>query len=123
MPRIRFLISLLGALFLSAACPTHLLAATAAPGGDGGAAGTEVVAVSPAGAVAQPIVARLVELGMPRADAEMAAASLTAQDIEILLANPEMMQRAAGTSLSDHDLLLVVVIALLVALIVVVAVD
>jgi len=125
MPRMRLLISLLGALFLSGALTTHLVAATAAPGG--GAAGAEVapapVAVPIAPAQARPIVDRLVELGMPRAEAEIAVASLTPEDIEVLLANPEMMQRAAGTNLSDYDLLLVVLIALVAALIVVVVVD
>jgi hypothetical protein len=61
------------------------------------------------------IAERLVELGRPAGDARQAAARLTAQDLEVLLAHPDMMQAAGGVGL-EMSIGVVLVVGLIVGL-------
>jgi hypothetical protein len=81
------------------------------------------LAVDPAGGPAaddalggrEHISRQLIEIGRTPAQAQEAARRLTAEDLEVLLANPKMMQ-AAGGAQTDMAIGMLLVVALIVAL-------
>ena len=76
---------------------------TAGPAPDGSAGGREQIS------------RQLIEIGRTPAQAQDAASRLTAEDLEVLLANPEMMQ-AAGGAQTNMAIGMLLIVALIVAL-------
>jgi hypothetical protein len=63
----------------------------------------------------EQISRQLIEIGRTPTRAQEAASRLTAEDLEVLLANPEMMQAAGGAHF-DMTIGILLVVALIVAL-------
>jgi len=98
----RWLAAVVAAMLV--AQPLALAGDPAAGGAPGGSAGGR-----------EQISRQLIEIGRTPESARNAAYRLTARDLEVLLANPEMMQ-AAGGAQTDMAIGMLLIVALIVAL-------